>query len=265
MHDANESSIAVVTRHVQLARDIGLWRSSILPLAIRQSIALFPMAGIPDAMCERPVALLKTARHLIARIDDDMRLGTVTFDPGRGWIDDEATSAVAIDVELAIKKLGDAYGEVPAAELTLWLIRNEVDWAVRERWWAWRLFFGSITSERLQMPETLAASGRARGLIESLLGRDAREALRACVDAALAIPHSPHEARLLAFEKQAVSEGDQEALDVVVALKLAAEREAARHLYLALRHVLDAGEWTELMRFVAPHLPEEPSELAVSR
>ena len=141
MDDANDSTIAVITSHVRLVRDIGAWRSSILPLAIRQSIALFPMAGIPEPMCERPLTLVKTARHLIERIDDDMRLGRVTFEPGRGWIDDEATGAVAIDVEAAIENLGDAYGETPAAELTLWLLRNEVDWATRERWWAWRLLF----------------------------------------------------------------------------------------------------------------------------
>ena len=87
MDDANDSTIAVITSHVRLVRDIGAWRSSILPLAIRQSIALFPMAGIPEPMCERPLTLVKTARHLIERIDDDMRLGRVTFEPGRGWID----------------------------------------------------------------------------------------------------------------------------------------------------------------------------------
>ena len=110
------------------------------------------------------------------------------------------------------------------------------------------------------MPDTLIASGRARPLIDSLLGRDAREALHASVDAALAIPHSALEARLLAYERQALSEGDPESFDVVVALKLAAGREAARNLYLALRHVLDPGEWIELMRFAAPHLPVEHSE-----
>ncbi len=114
-----------------------LWHTSLVPLAVRRSIPVMAMAGVPLAMAQRPIGLLGWARSMLRQIDAQLRRGTVTFVEGRGWIDDRTVSVVARILERGFDRLAGVYGSGNAFELAGWLARNKADWTQSEEWTAW--------------------------------------------------------------------------------------------------------------------------------
>lgn len=246
-------TLPIVATHLRLAYDVGSWRNSILPLAIRRTLPLWRVAGIPEPMCRRPLQLLKTARRLHGGLERAGRGVPVIWEPDRGWTADLAVERAAAELATALGGLAAMYGEAATTEFVLWLLRHDVDWSSQRRWWAVWSALASVSRGRLDLPVSLLAGDHIRAVLSALLGSAIQDAIAARVEAAATIPLSAAEARLVAYEPQSLEPGEPDQADVVVHMKLAALGEATRHAYLALSQSLEPSDWSEFVAFVESH------------
>jgi hypothetical protein len=166
--ELRRSSIRVEVGGLTSPANLVLWHTSLVPLAVRRSIPVMAMAGVPLAMAERPMGMLGWARSMIRQIGAHQRSGTVTFVEGRGWVDDRTVSAVAQTLERGFNRLAGVYGSGNAFDLVGWLARNEADWAQSEEWTAWHTWLLSVASGRIELP--LSRSSHAVAKRSSMLG-----------------------------------------------------------------------------------------------
>ncbi len=221
--------------------EVGSWRTSLVPLAVRRGRPLLGVAGIPTPIAAQPASLTRIARRLIHRLGAIPYRTPFQLDAQGHWIDEAFTGAATAELAVAIAQLSRAYGPTAARELVEWLIRNEVRWAIREHWWAWSCFFTDVASDRAQLPPALGArSGVVQQLIEATFARPVKERLWSQEAIAKAIPLSRMERRLVAYEE--IPDEPPMSVDVVADLALAAEREQARLVYQILAAALTEPE-----------------------
>lgn len=241
---------------IDLPSDIGLWRSSFVPLAIRRSIPLWRVANLPATICDRPDSLVGIAREFTDRLDaiyPDLR-AKHTVD--RGWIDDAWVERASGILHLAVRDLAEAYGPGPTGELLLWLGRNEVNWAAHNRWWGWWLLLGGLARGRRSLPDSLRDCDPlvqlvARSMLEPMMEKTLEEAEAE----ALLIPLSSLEERIVRYDLGAQHSDDEySSQDVVVQMKLAAERERACLGHQLLSMALTAADLETLERLAAKEL-----------
>lgn len=227
------------------AGEVGRWRTSLIPFAVRRSWPLLGAAGVPPPIALEPAGLARIARRLIARFEAVPYSWPAQFDREGHWIDDTRTAGAVTELVRAFVQLSHAYGPAVTRELVDWLLRNEVRWAIRERWWAWSCFFTDVAYGRAEVPSDLGSRGdKVRGVIVSSFGRLLTDRLIELRAMAETIPLSRTERRLIALE---TDPGDPPAsIDVLGDLALAAEREQARLVFQILAAALTEPELNAL-------------------
>lgn len=222
--------------------EVGGWRDSLVPLAVRRGWPLLAVAGVPPAIASRPAGLLRVARHLIRRLDAlPSHQLPVRADAHGRWVNETLIAEATAELAAAISLLGRAYGPAAARELVEWLIRNEVRRAIRDHWQAWSFFLIDVASGRAELPATLGGrSEMVQRLIETTFSRAARERLLSLEEVASAIPLSGTERRLAAYPD--FPDEPPMSVDAVGDLALAAGRERARLVFGLLAATLTEAE-----------------------
>jgi hypothetical protein len=230
--------------------DLVRWHMSLVPLAVRRSIPVMAMAGVPLAMAERPIGVLGWARSMLRQIDAQERRGTVTFVEGGGWIDDRTMSAVALILERGFDRLAGVYGSGNAFDLAGWLARNEADWTQSEEWRAWHMWLVSAAFGRIELPLSRPSQAVVTTIIDAGLGRESEALCERCEQQALGVPLSSAEQTLLKHDVGADEEPSSQ--DVLASMGLARGRELARAIVSVLRMTLANEEWETVATAARP-------------
>lgn len=237
---------------IQTSADVSKWRHSLIPLAVRRATPMMRHAAIPAPMCEKPGPLLATMRSVIGRVDRATRSSARRNIGDDRWWNDDLRFAVSNALELGLGDLSRIYGNLATLDLVQWLRRNEVEWPEREAWWAWWLFFDAIAGHRLALAGRRDQPSALEELIRTTLSDRVNAALNDDERRASAIPLSPTERRLVAYEIS-IDEPEPGNFDVVGHMALAANRELARTLHNLLRLSVSEPEWRELVDEFARH------------
>lgn len=241
---------------IDLPSDIGLWRSSFVPLAVHRTIPLWRVANLPTAICDRPDSLIGIARAFIERLDSiypDLRLKHTVE---RGWIDDAFVERASAILEATVRDIAEAYGPGTAGELLLWLGRNEANWAAHNRWWGWWLLLDGVARGRRTLPDTLVDPAAQVHLVAQLMLEPTIEkALDGAEAEALLIPLDSLEERIVRIDIGTAGTDDEDSSqDVVTQMVLASLRERACLGYQLLSMALTAADLETLERLAAKEL-----------
>lgn len=230
-------SIELVVGRVSNSADVAVWFESLLPLAVRRSVPLLAMSGIPWEMAARPIGLLSASRSVLSEIQAAFRA------PSR-LATDRIEGAVAQGLGLGFEKLRRTYGPQPTADLVAWLLRNEADWALKEYWWSWWRWLHDVAVDRVQLKLSPKSTAMVMRIVSTTMGEEADAAYRQCEAQARRVGLSATERRLLG--EFAETNHGQASADVVASMGLARKREVARHTVLLLRSTLSQDEWGSL-------------------
>jgi hypothetical protein len=218
-------------------------------LAVRMTLPLWRLAGIPEPICDRPDPILKLAADLLAQqrcLSEEAGARESRRETGYAeWYDGAIEQAVNATLDL----LADTYGNRTAWSLANWMEDSNSGSEAAQRGSSWGLAFGSIATDR---PSESYISERipllAQELIAAAYGPVGMRPREECEQRALATTLSAAEEQILARDPTLVEPGESPLRDVVMELEVTAWRVQARALGDLLSTVLSDDEWQSMKR-----------------
>jgi hypothetical protein len=240
------AAIEVEFHELQFLTDVVWWRESLVVLAVRRSAPLLAGAGVPRAVAREPETLIETARWMVGRIDAQLPGLGINAPGGAEALDPQVVSAIAGDLTAGLKRLVDRYGRTSTTAFGQWLLRNELDWDLRNenrRWWTWMT---RVLRGELEPPVSVESAARVRHLVEAFVREESAPWHAKREAEAAAIPLDGEEEQLLRYEP--VHDDEESSRDVIAALGVARTFEIAASFAEVLRIGLDDNDWTAILR-----------------
>jgi hypothetical protein len=146
------SAVVVQFEDFRSPRAVLLWRSSILPFAVRRTSNLLPLAGLPTDIARQPDTLRSASLATVQEMDRAIVGASVNPVEARQQLDASTRRLMTDILQSWIGKLTTFYPKGEVIDLIAWLQRNEVEWGRREQHWAWWRWLQAAEAKSLALP-----------------------------------------------------------------------------------------------------------------
>jgi len=233
---------------LQDPRKVLLWRTSVLPLAISQAAPLLGPCGIPGEIAARHQPLRSASLRLVGELDSDVLGAEVVDVDGTRQLGEPALSSITDHIQAWLAELSESYGRGSVMELAGWLMRNEIDWMVREENWTWWRWLSSAPLQKNEFGLSPASEREVAQLVVSALAVGSAAGYRE--QEALARKQLLTHTEELILRQWRDQDSSVAIVDVVESLRLARYREIGRSFSGLVRAAVTNDEWLRLVRVV---------------